>query len=252
MLHSRRFGSGAPLVALHGFTRTGEQYRRLATGIGREIIAPDLPGHGLSVDSSTQIDAVLASLVESIGSVGESVPVLGYSQGARLALLLATGTSCVTGSLILVSGSAGIEDDADRRERKRWDRSTGDSIIDQGIEPFIDSWTSSGITSTADLPAALRESDRQERRANTAEGLASALAGYGTGSMPSVWHLLGAITVPTLVLTGSQDPTYTGHGERMATAIGSNASHRVIDGAGHDPILTNEAATAAVIKEFLG
>ena len=252
MSQARRFGSGSPLVALHGFTHTGEEYRSLASSIGREIHAPDLPGHGVSVDEPTQIDAVLTSLVELIDAIGGSVPVLGYSQGARLALLLATGTSSIGGPLVLVSGTAGIEDEIDRRQRKAWDRSTGDQIIETGIEAFIDEWTSSGITSTTSLPAALRQSDRDQRLANTAVGLASALTGYGTGTMPSVWHLLDTITVPTLILTGSQDTTYTDAGARMAAMIGGNASHQIIDGAGHDPFLTNPTATAELLRDFLG
>jgi 2-succinyl-6-hydroxy-2,4-cyclohexadiene-1-carboxylate synthase len=252
VLTTRRFGSGTPLVALHGFTHTGEQYRSLAEATDREIHAPDLPGHGFSEDESTQIDDVLASLSETISAAGDGASILGYSQGARLALLLATQTSSVKGRLILVSGTAGIEDESDRRDRRTWDRSTGDRIIEMGIEQFIDEWTSNGMTSTEGLPPALRKSDREERLTNTAHGLASALTGYGTGTMPSVWHLLNTITVPTLILTGSRDTTYTAYGERLAVAIGSNASHRIIDGAGHDLLLTGPTATAAHVNEFLG
>lgn len=251
MLATRRFGSGTPLVALHGFTHTGEQYRSLADALGYEIHAPDLPGHGLSVDEPSQIDNVLTSLADTISAVGDEVPILGYSQGARLALLLATRTGSITGPLVLVSGTAGIEDLADRTARRAWDQSTAETIIEIGIERFIDGWTASGITSTEGLPPALRKSDRQQRLTNTAKGLASALTGYGTGIMPSVWHLLDTITVPTLLLTGSQDSTYTDFGARMAASIGENALHRIIEGAGHDPFLTAEAATVPHLREFL-
>jgi pimeloyl-ACP methyl ester carboxylesterase len=69
--------------------------------------------------------------------------------------------------------------------------------------------------------------------------------------MPSVWHLLNTITVPTLILTGSRDTTYTAFGARLAAEIGANASHRIIDGAGHDLLLSGPTATAAHINEFL-
>jgi 2-succinyl-6-hydroxy-2,4-cyclohexadiene-1-carboxylate synthase len=251
VLATRHFGSGAPLVALHGFTHTGEQYKPLAEAISHEIHAPDLPGHGESVDESAQIDDVVTSLAVSIGAAGEAVPVLGYSQGARLAILLATRTSSVTGPLIIVSGTAGIENPEDRRDRREWDRSTAEKIIEIGIERFIDRWTASGMTSTQGLPPALRRSDREQRLTNTAHGLASALTGYGTGVMPSVWHLLDSITVPTLILTGSRDAAYTAFGARIAASIGGNASHHVVDDAGHDPFLTNQAGTVGHLKEFL-
>ena len=252
MLSVRRFGVGPPLFALHGFTHTGEQYQRLADALGREVLAPDLPGHGASVAESTQIEDVVASLASSIDAVGDEVPVLGYSQGARLALLLATLTPSITGPLIIVSGTAGIEDLEDRSDRKDWDRSTADTIIEIGIERFVDDWTSNGFTSTEGVPESLRKSDREQRLANTAEGLASALTGYGTGTMPSVWHLLDTITVPTLILTGSEDATYTEFGARMATSIGTNATHQIVGGGRHDPFLTNEPATVGYLKDFLG
>ena len=252
MLKTRRFGSGPPLVALHGFTHTGEQFRTLAEEIGHEIRAPDLPGHGGSVGEATQIDVVLTSIGDVLEAAGAGVPLLGYSQGARLALLLATRTAALTGPLVLVSGTAGIPIPADRRERAEWDRSTGDKIIEMGIEPFIDEWTADGITSTAHLQERLRLADKEQRLANTAEGLASALSGYGTGTMPSVWHLLTTITVPTLVISGSDDVRYTEIGGRLVDAIGENASHAIIEGSGHDPFLTIEGTTAVRIKAFLG
>jgi 2-succinyl-6-hydroxy-2,4-cyclohexadiene-1-carboxylate synthase len=251
VLKARSLGSGPPLVALHGFTHTGEQYRSLAMAIDRQILAPDLPGHGASADEPTQIVEVISALAATIGEAGEAVPVLGYSQGARLALVLATGTSRINGPLILISGTAGIENEADRRGRRDWDRSTGDRIIEIGMERFIDDWTSGGMTSTVDLPSSLRKTDREERLENTAQGLASALTGYGTGVMPSVWHLLSSITVPTLILTGSEDERYSDIGARMAHAIGSNAVHEVIAGGGHDLLLSGPTKTAASIQNFL-
>jgi 2-succinyl-6-hydroxy-2,4-cyclohexadiene-1-carboxylate synthase len=251
VLATRRFGSGASLVALHGFTHTGEQFASLADPLGREVIAPDLPGHGDSPLASTARDDVIASLAELIESIPGHVPVLAYSQGARLALVLATQTRSITGRLILVSGTAGVEDAEVRKQRAAWDLATGREIIEIGIEAFIDEWTTGGMTSTTGLPAALRLADREERLVNTAEGLASALAGYGQGTLPNVWHLLPSIAVPVLIVTGSQDATYTHSGARMTEAIGANAVHRVIEGAGHGPLLDSPVETIRSIQEFL-
>jgi 2-succinyl-6-hydroxy-2,4-cyclohexadiene-1-carboxylate synthase len=251
VLATRRFGSGPALVALHGFTHTGEQCEPLADALDREVIAPDLPGHGDSSRESTAAHDVIASLAELIETVSNDVPVLAYSQGARLALVLATQTRSITGPLILLSGTAGIEDPDERQIRAAWDLATGREIIEIGIEAFIDEWTAVGMTSTADLPPALRLSDREERLTNTAEGLAAALAGYGQGSLPSVWHLLDTITVPVFILTGSEDSAYTNTGVRMAEAIGANAAHDIIDGAGHGLLLDRPLDTTRSIREIL-
>jgi 2-succinyl-6-hydroxy-2,4-cyclohexadiene-1-carboxylate synthase len=251
VLKTRRFGSGAPLVAFHGFTHTGQQFAPLAAALGREIIAPDLPGHGGSSLASATADDVIASLAEMISDLPDQTPVLGYSQGARLAIVLAARTRSLTGPLIVLSGTAGIEDPEAREQRAAWDLATGTKIIEVGIEQFIDEWTASGMTSTARLPRGLRLSDREERLTNTAEGLAAALAGYGQGRLPNVWPLLETITVPVLILTGSQDSVYTSTGARMAEAIGANATHHIIDGAGHGLLLDDPLDSARSIEEFL-
>ncbi len=78
MLAVRRFGSGPPVVALHGFTLTGAQFAPTAERLQRAVIAPDLPGHGASPPSS--LAETVDDVAGIIASVGEPAPLLGYSQ----------------------------------------------------------------------------------------------------------------------------------------------------------------------------
>jgi 2-succinyl-6-hydroxy-2,4-cyclohexadiene-1-carboxylate synthase len=248
VLGVRRYGTGLSLVALHGFTHTGAQFEDLAERIGRAIVAPDLPGHGRSVDAPTHVDAVCDAVATEISRVGAGGDVLGYSQGGRIALLTALRYPTLIGRLVLVSANAGIAD-ADRTTRMAADRRTADRIRAVGVAEFLQEWTATGLTSTTHLPAATRAADLALRFDNSAEGLARAVEGYGQGGQPSCWDRLDEVTIPVLVVTGASDARYTDIGERIAAGI-PHARHEVVPGAGHNPMLDAPAAFAAVVSGF--
>lgn len=250
VLSVRRFGSGAPLLALHGFTLTGEQFASLAAEVGREIIAPDLPGHGGSANAPTDIPSVVASILEVVTAIGAPVPVLGYSQGARLALLAALEDPTSIAAFISISGNAGIEAEQDRRNRVTQDDALAARIELFGVDRFLDEWTSSGLTTTRHLPPDLRRLDREVRAENTAPGLAAALRGYGQGSQPVVWDALGALTIPCLVVAGERDDAYVQIAHRMGREL-PFATVEIIPEAGHDPLRDAPDATSEVISRFL-
>lgn len=250
MVNVRRFGAGEPLVALHGFTLTGEQFSTL-DATGRGVVAPDLPGHGHSASSPSDPQAVVDVVAAALVGIATDAPLLGYSQGARLAISLATAAQRSPKCLILISGTAGIEDESDRATRRSSDSAMSASIEQIGIDAFIDTWTSTGLTSTAHLPVATRSADRAIRLTNSAAGLASALAGYGQGTMPSAWHLLGGLSMPVLIVNGENDTKYVDLGARIASSIGENAEHLVIRNAGHNPLTDQPEATIAVVSGFL-
>ena len=250
MIAIRRFGSGDPIVALHGFTLTGAQFSSL--DLDRiQIVAPDLPGHGDTEAAGTDPDEVLRDIAAVIRCEAPHTPVLGYSQGARLALSMTAQGLVHPSALIVISGTPGILDDADRAQRAAKDRETAGTITKHGIETFIDSWVDGGLTSTSHLDPEVRTRDRQIRLTNTAEGLASALQGYGQGAMTPVWHLLDRIQMPTLVVTGADDARYTAIGVQMAEAIGPNAEFIAVNAAGHNPLMDQPTATAAIVAGFL-
>ena len=250
MLTTRTLGNGPPLVALHGFSHTGAQFTELAGHLGRTVIAPDLPGHGYSAGAPTEFPSVIDAVRESIEAIGTPVPLLGYSQGARVALATAVETSAPIDSLIVVSGTAGIEEATERSVRAAADRDLADRIRGDGIEAFLDAWTSTGLTSTAHRPPTDRSRDLERRRDNTADGLAAALVGYGQGRQPSSWGRLGEIRVPVLVMAGAEDRRYVTIADRMASSI-EGAELVVVDGAGHDPIGDDPEAVAGALSAFL-
>lgn len=250
MLHIRRFGNGPDVVALHGFSLTGEAFSRTAEALGRTVIAPDLPGHGLSRFHPADIDSVTDSVDTLLDGFGGPTPLIGYSQGGRIALLSTVGDHSNVSGLVLISSTPGIREDIDRSTRTTQDGALADRIRDIGVEAFIESWTSTGMTTLDHLDDAYVSWDLSVRLENTAEGLAAALRGYGQGAQPSVWDDLTDLTVPVLLVVGSRDERYTAINREMEQLI-PTAELLVVDGAGHNPLADNPETTLDSISGFL-
>ncbi|MHB8464732.1 MAG: alpha/beta fold hydrolase, partial [Acidimicrobiales bacterium] len=60
----------------------------------------------------------------------------------------------------------------------------------------------------------------------------SSLRMIGTGAQDPVWHLLGGLHMPVLVVTGDGDTKFSVLGDRLAVEIGANAARARI-AAGH-------------------
>lgn len=244
----RYFGTDSNLVALHGFASTGQQFASFSETLGSPISAPDLPGHGRSAQADCQYHSVFSGLSEQLPS---GAPMLGYSQGARLAVAGVALRYLHPSALILISGTAGIEDDAEREARLASDSALAERIVGMGLEPFIDEWTSTGLTSMTHLPQEIRAEDHAIRMENTTKGLAAALVGYGQGSLPPVWRKLAAISMPVLVIAGRRDRKYSEIAQTMTEAIGSNATLSIIESSNHNPMLDQPQALADEISAFL-
>lgn len=176
---------------------------------------------------------------------------LGYSQGARLAVAGVALRYLHPSALILISGTAGIEDETEREARFASDSALAERIVEIGLEPFIDEWTSTGLTSMTHLPLEKRSEDHAIRMENTTQGLAAALVGYGQGSLPSVWRKLEAISIPVLVVAGRRDRKYSEIAQAMTEAIGSNATLSIVESSNHNPMLDQPETLASEISAFL-
>jgi 2-succinyl-6-hydroxy-2,4-cyclohexadiene-1-carboxylate synthase len=172
---------------------------------------------------------------------------LGYSMGARILLAGALADQHLVRRLVLISGTAGITDSAERERRRQLDDERAEAVIRDGLEPFLQEWL--GMEMFADLPEWARFTD--ERKANTPEGLADSLRNCGTGSMEPLWERLGSLEVPILCLAGANDAKFSELARQLAAAIGSNTEVAIITGAGHAAHLEAPEVCAEVVLAFL-
>ncbi len=107
-LYYETLGSGRPLILLHGGLGSGEMFGPIlpALAVGRQVILPDLQGHGRTADIDRPIDIRLmahdiAALIRHLGL--EKVDVMGYSLGGGVALMTAVHHPELVRRLVVVS-----------------------------------------------------------------------------------------------------------------------------------------------------
>lgn len=247
-----RRGTGPVLVLAHGFTQTGRLWGGLDDDLAADhtLVQVDLPGHG----GSSAVAVGLPEGARLLGAAGGRADYLGYSMGARFCLHLALARPDLVRRLVLVSGTAGIDDPDEREERRRADRvlagrldpEDGSAPTDT-VESFVDAWVANPLFGV--VPDAAR--GLAERRTNTASGLASSLRYAGTGTQQPLWDQLSRLSPPVLVVTGSRDAKYDNLGRRLVSAIGPNAEHVVVPDADHAPHLQHPGTVAGLVRSFL-
>lgn len=237
------------IVLVHGFTQTTKSWATVTRRLGtdNDVILADVPGHG----TASEVHADLWAAAELLaGTCGRAVYV-GYSMGARLALHVALAHAEVVEGLVLLGGTAGIDDPTERAERRATDEQRAALIEQDGIDAFLDDWLAmdmfAGIPHSAD-----NDAEQAARRTNTPAGLASSLRLCGTGTQdPPLWDRLGEITVPTLVLAGSRDEKFTALGHRIVDGVGVNAEFDQVPDSGHAAHLERPEVFVEIIRAWL-
>ena len=256
-LFVREYGSGAPVLLLHGFTGCGESMERAAAACPPDTrrIFVDLLGHGRSdapqdadVWSMERCASDLVAVLDALEVPAATV--LGYSMGARIALGLALWRPERVARLVLVGARAGIADPEVRAARVRDDERLARRIEGEGIEAFVDHWMALPVfASQARLGEEALRAARAQRLRNRPEALARSLRGMGVGAQPSLHDALPGVRAPTLLVTGAEDTRF-GEAARELASLLPNARHVVLPEAGHAAHLENPRAFAQALRAF--
>jgi 2-succinyl-6-hydroxy-2,4-cyclohexadiene-1-carboxylate synthase len=245
-LHVDRRGEGPTLVLVHGFTQTGRSWGALADALAvdHEVVLPDAPGHAGSAEVRADLRAGGELLVEAAAGPATFV---GYSMGARLCLHAALTHPDAVRGLVLVGGTAGLEDADERAARVDQDRATADRLEALGLDRFLEEWLAQPLF------AGLRpdQAGLEERRRNTVAGLRSSLELAGTGAQEPLWARLGQLTMPVLAVAGAEDTKFAALAERMVAGIGRSATLDLIEGAGHAAHLEQPDGFLRVLRAWL-
>lgn len=234
---------GRAVTFLHGFTQTSSSWMPVVDALGGvRATLIDAPGHGSNSsergDLSDTADAVAATMPRGM--------LVGYSMGARIALHVALGHPDVVTSLVLVSGTAGLEDPAERAERRRSDEALADRIESIGTAAFVDEWLAGPMFAGLSEERAMRH----DRTTNPATGLADSLRLSGTGTQENLWPRLHALRCPVLVVAGALDPKFVAIARRMAAAI-PGARLETVDDAGHTVHLERTEAFVSLLRDWM-
>ena len=173
---------------------------------------------------------------------------VGYSMGGRLALRLALDTPRLVDGLVLVSGSPGIREPAERATRRADDERRAHDLERDGIDTFLDRWLDQRLFETLPREAAMLE---ERRRGNNVPRLTHQLRALGQGAQDPLWHRLAELSMPVLLIAGGYDRASSDRARRMADAIGPNAEVEVVPRTGHAVHLEQPAEVAHRIASWV-
>jgi 2-succinyl-6-hydroxy-2,4-cyclohexadiene-1-carboxylate synthase len=218
------------LVLLHGFTNSGASWQPVISGLGERYraIAPDIRGHA---SRGAAEPVTLSAVIDDVAALTPTpFTLVGYSQGGRIALHVALALPHRVTRLVLIGGSPGLSDEAEREQRRLADERLAERIQSLTIDDFARQWAQTPIL--ADIPPDIAEISHADRLQSTPQGLASALRNLGTGALPSVWKRLPNLQMPTTLLAGERDTKFAALAYEMARCI-PRATITIVPGAGH-------------------
>jgi 2-succinyl-6-hydroxy-2,4-cyclohexadiene-1-carboxylate synthase len=235
-----------PLLLLHGFTQTGRGWDEVARHLAGERyrpLAPDLRGHGAAAARRPIDFQACVADVARLG--GARFALAGYSMGGRLALHVALAHPERVSRLVLVSATAGIEDDGERAARRAADEQLAAWMQPRLMTEVADRWGAQPLF--AGQSGEVAAAARADRLNNDPHHLAASLRGMGTGVMEPLWDRLGSLSMQAVVVVGERDEKFTALGERLAARL-PRGELVVVPGAGHALALEAPAAVAAAIE----
>lgn len=244
-------GQGAPLVFVHGhpFDRSMWQDQAGALRSQYRLIAPDLRGYGETtavpgIVSLTEMAADIAALLDELGI--EQAMLAGLSMGGQIVLEFYRLFPSRVRALILADTSPQAETEAGKRIR----RDTAERLLREGMSLYADE-TLPKMLSAHSIAHQPEVADRLLAMMQRTPPVGAAAALRGRAERPDYVELLSRISVPTLVVVGSDDAfTPVSDAEFMHARIPS-AQLAVIAETGHVPNMEKPDEFNRILIEFL-
>jgi pimeloyl-ACP methyl ester carboxylesterase len=244
----RIFGSGDPLVLVHGGHGSWLHWIRNIEALSQRhsLFVPDLPGFGASDDLPegsdilTIVDAVIATLDSLVGH-GSKVDVAGFSFGAVVSARVAVKRGAIR-RLALMGSPGSKTPPRPRAQLVRW-RSTDAAAQDAALRHNL----------LAHMMYAEQSADALAFLAYVDAIRATRFRGRGSAHKIPLKDLLAPRTGPTLFLYGEHDVICTPELARHTLADAhASREFRVIPGSGHWVQLEAAGAINSELARWFG
>ncbi|GGJ98530.1 3-oxoadipate enol-lactonase [Lentibacillus kapialis] len=210
-------GNGPPVILIHGVGLDHTMFRHQIDflSLSYKVIAYDMLGHGKSEnpDGSYQLLHFVDQLNQLLMELKiERVNIVGFSMGAMVAQLFAIRFPEKVISLCIMSAVANRNEEQQQNIMKRVEQ-----VKENGHLSTIDAALSRWFTQYfALVNTDLVNEVRSTLENNDSEAYLKAYSLFALSDQ-DLWHQLGSITSPTLIVTGEKD---TGSTPDMAMQIG--------------------------------
>jgi pimeloyl-ACP methyl ester carboxylesterase len=270
----RRAGEGSPLLLIHGWGASSRYWLGAFTLLAErhDLIAVDLPGFGESPPGRgpTNLATLTATVLELCEALGlDQAAVAGHSLGGGVAMLLAAHRPALVRRLALVS--FGLP------------RSTVEAAVMGTLHmqltalttlwaPWLAFWAPwfaaarpmrTAAWTSPPLPVFLAAPMVRQlpeipyaALALGAVDLAAMDARAGveaasTSGDPAVMAAARLVSMPTLVISGAEDPLFPAEAAQALVNAMPNAGLVLLEGCGHVPMAETPAAFYATLKAFV-
>jgi pimeloyl-ACP methyl ester carboxylesterase len=240
------------LLLVHGHPFNRSMWRPqvdAARKAGWRVLVPDLRGYGETsvVPGKTPLEVFAADLAALLDHVGcDSVVIGGLSMGGQIVMEFARRYPLRVRGLLLAATFPQAETEDGKRARS----AMADRFLREGMQDYAREVLPKMLAprSIESLPAVARDVMAMMLGTNP-EGAAAAVR--GRAERPSYEGTLANVTVPALVVVGSEDAFTTRHdAERMRDLL-RNSELVWLDGVGHMPNLERPEAFNAALLGFL-
>jgi 2-succinyl-6-hydroxy-2,4-cyclohexadiene-1-carboxylate synthase len=239
------------VLLIHGFTGDQLDWTEVIKHLEKDLffITIDCPGHGnYLIEEKIELNTFLKDLKNLINSLDKKPHLLGYSQGARLAVGTALQDADIK-SLILESGSVGIVDETERDRRYKSDLNLLLSIKNKNdLRDFFENWYSNSLFgSLKELPSFNKFITKKIQHDHNQWQLA--LHTLSVGTQENYRPKLKKLTIPKLTICGSKDHKYFAQSKELETQYGFVFNS--IKEVSHNTHLEDSLTFSSVIRSFV-
>lgn len=248
-----RYGSGPPLVLLHGVGHRRQAWGAVLEHLAphREVVLVDLPGHGesppLDVASRTVAQALEQELLALLDELGLDRPhIAGNSLGGRLAL--ETGVRGRAATVTALSPAGFWRSDRELRYAKavfRTMQRTGKQL--RPLAPTLSRSTAGRALMYATIVSRPSRLSPQQARDDMTAFLAAEDALNAILAAPTLFTGRLPAEVPVTIAWGARDRLLWPGQSRLARARLPQARHVTLRGCGHVPMTDNPPLVADVL-----
>lgn len=238
-------GDGTPVILVHGFPLNRSIWYPIIPQLSQKahLILPDLRGHGQSpvtegVYSMRLLAEDLRALMDNM-KIDKAV-MAGHSMGGYVCLAFAKAYPNRLAGLGLVATQAA----ADLPERRASRQQMIEEVRRKGIKAVAETMAPA-LTCQASLVEVLRKMIMPMNP----KGVVSSLKGMA--ERPNAQEWLSTITVPTVVIAGTEDKIIPLERPKIMVQLLGRAWLAEVNGAGHVPMMEQPEAVSQALLQLL-